>query len=101
MSTDQTPALARATKAIHDVECGCEYDGDHSDEEIARWGAAARAAASAALHDPDHRGWLAEAMYREDYPVSDRAWEDLNAVTHCCYNLRADAVRAAILGATS
>jgi hypothetical protein len=85
VSTDQTPALARATEAL-----------PYAKRSVRE--AAARAAVSAALHDPDHPGWLAEALYRADYPLSPRAWDDLNAVTHGLYRQRADAVRAAILG---
>lgn len=94
MSTDQTPALARATEALH------PYWGErYPSGSLA--GDMAKDAVSAALHDPDHRGWLAEALYRADYPESERAWDDLNAVTHCRYNRHADAVRAAILGEAS
>jgi hypothetical protein len=85
VSTDQTPALARATEAL-----------PYAKRSVRE--AAARAAVSAALHDPDHPDWLAEALYRADYPLSPRAWDDLNAVTHGLYRQRADAVRAAILG---
>jgi len=93
MSTGQTPALARATEAlVHEF-------GLLPEEAEAMHDDAARAAVSAALHDPGRPDWLAEALYRADYPLSPRAWDDLNAVTHGLYRQRADAVRAAILGA--
>jgi hypothetical protein len=90
--SELTPALARATKAVHNDECGCEYDGDHPDETSARWGASARAAVSAALHDPDDPDWLAKviddaALMRTGRSIGILASADV-----------ADAVRAAILG---
>jgi hypothetical protein len=89
-----TPSITRATKAVHDVECGCEYDGDHSDEEVARWGAAARAAVSAALHDPDDPDALAKVLAAFD----SIAWSNMRRETKDIYRRMADAVRAAILG---
>lgn len=104
MSTDQTPALARATEAIdtaYDVHTG-----------LAHWERVrllARSAVSAALHDPDDPDWLrnvqlAHQSARED---GDGAWECLcgyglgdgyrTSVRHAAH--QADAVRAAILGA--
>jgi hypothetical protein len=88
MSADQTPSLDRATKEVAGLWLNEEVDFEK----------VARAAVSAALHDPDRPDWLAEALYRADYPLSPRAWDDLNAVTHGLYRQRADAVRAAILG---
>jgi hypothetical protein len=98
MSTDQTPALDRATDALVELDGRLEllYPEHLDDETVSEVSATI---VSAALHDPDHPDWLAEALYRADYPLSPRAWDDLNAVTHSRYRQRADAVRAAILGA--
>jgi hypothetical protein len=92
----QTPALARAEAAQRTVTLG---DPDSPERYAARL---ARATVCAALHDPDDGGaWdtLMKALYRADYPKGPRGWDELNAVTWAAYRRRADAVRAAILGA--
>ncbi len=103
MSTDQTPALARATKEVSDTLRGFwEPDGQSWPARLAR------AAVSAALHDPDddaiaraldeHRATPAASPYcrcgwRPGMSLNDTEADRRQHRAH-----QADAVRAAILG---
>jgi|GEM_PF-5378360 len=96
MSTDQTPALARATEAlVH--EFGLlpeEAEGMHDD--------AARAAVSAALTNDADPDWLARVIYESTYPGVDGLpeWDEMDpaGATRLIHGIYADAVRTAILG---
>src|SRR5690606_27856566 len=68
MSTDQTPALARATEALNYVfdEEPRTALADLDEPTRLLLAEGARAAVSAALHDPDDPDWLARALYEQD-----------------------------------
>lgn len=61
MSTDQTPALARATEAL-----STHGERVASGPERGTPSAYARAVVSAALHDPDDPDWLARHLAERD-----------------------------------
>lgn len=103
MSTDQTPALARATHTLS------EWLNDSAPIGEQRYANPARAAVSAALHDPDgdviartldeHRASPATSPYcrcgwRPGMSLNDTEADRRQHRAH-----QADAVRAAILGA--
>lgn len=100
MSTDQTPAMARAARECFRAgaenaarELGLETpvqwsDLTADDKEHVR--IQARAAVSAALHDPDDPDWLMNVI--ADVPLRQ------GSIPQCEAVILADAVRAAILG---
>lgn len=101
MSTDQTPALARATEALNRAQ---EVDGP---EDMTLAEKAARIAVSAALHarpgEPDSVA-SAVRVHRVECTglegVTCHACRDLGWMTVTDYSRHvADAVRAAVLGA--
>lgn len=114
MSTDQTPALDRAT-GRHELfnrvpfppacSCGAEMpDGNVREnfaahlDDVAR---TTRAAVSAALHDPDDPDWLARVIYDAHGFHSADTWDTDHDGVRNHYRGHADAVRAAILGEAS
>lgn len=91
MSTDQTPALARATDALHPYWSERYPSGSQA-------GDMAKDAVSATLHDPDKgRDPVAEALCSHDESVHHMERTDDFPCSACVS--AADAVRAAILGA--
>lgn len=94
MSTDQTPALARATEALNSY-WGARYPSGSQADNMAK------DAVSAALHDPDLVRTLARHQEEANdagliqCQCADTAWFDTPGefAAH-----QADAVRAAILG---
>ena len=94
-----TPALARAAEAVREAWGDANIDG-HGDEGAGYdESVLARAAVSAALHDPDDEDWLARVWHETSNSIGswDRASEHVRERTR----LRADAVRAEILGEAS
>jgi len=111
MSTDQTPALARATEALNYVfdEEPRTALADLDEPTRLLLAEGARAAVSAALHDPDDPDWLARALYeqdeREEVAIGaikadeSNPWSALPDSERYFYRSLINAVRAAILGA--
>lgn len=95
MSTDQTPALARATEALVNEPLPRENDGSFSPERYAT--NLARAAVSAALHDPDDPDFGAKVLASFD----SIEWSNMRRETRDIYRRMFAAVRAAILGEAS
>lgn len=104
---DQTPALARATEAVREAWGDANIDG-HGDEGAGYdESALARAAVSAALHDPDDPDFGARELFvaesGQDRDFALRVWfnapDDQAVKQH--YRRMFDAVRAAILGSGS
>lgn len=90
-----TPSLARAEDALDRIVL---YPSDAPDDIGAE---AARAAVSAALHDPDDPDALARLLHECVGPAVGRAgtpWGELAPIRQDDYRRVADAVRAAILG---
>jgi hypothetical protein len=112
MSTDQTPALARAT-GQHELfnrvpfppacSCGVEMpDGNVREnfdahlDDVAR---AARATVSAALHDPDDPDWLARGLYDEMRKGTiTPPWEEAHPTTQEGFRYEARCFVTSILG---
>ena len=92
------PALARATEAVREAWGDANIDG-HGDEGAGYdESVLARAALSAALHDPDDPDWLARTILGGS---SATRWASLSDELRNMYRREADAVRAAILGPSS
>lgn len=99
MSTDQTPALARAAEALAPSESRAtkrtEYGEMSTPILLLSAKAAARAVVSAALHDPDDPDWLPDVI-----AAAIRDFHADPTIPHFARHV-ADAVRAAIIGPSS
>jgi len=93
---EPTPHLARATEAVREKRV----------RSLAPLASVARAAVSAALHDPDDPDWLARRLFEYDYEHGREArtgykaptWPPPSPWEREMYQERAAVVRAAILG---
>lgn len=93
MSTDQAPALARATEALNRAQ---EVDGP---EDMTLAEKAARIAVSAALHDPDDPDFGARVLAASIWGHGH--WEALADVQRDPYRRMFADMSAAILGEAS
>ncbi|WP_175008140.1 hypothetical protein [Cellulosimicrobium sp. TH-20] len=95
-----TPALARATEALFERYESGAAEVSVPVAKVDDFAPDARAAVSAALHDPDDPDWLARCLAEREWALLGvgRSWEAVAPFEREMYRDRADAVRAAILG---